>query len=61
MEISTGYKEGDRVVITEGPLVGLESRIKKVNRTRRTALLEVNLLGEVREITIGLRVLNKDT
>lgn len=60
VRMSEGYKEGDRVVITSGPLVGMESRIKKVNRAKRQAVLELSLMGEVREVTLGLRVLNKE-
>lgn len=61
VDISIGYKEGDRVTITEGPLTGLESQIKTINRTRRTAALLVPLMGEIREVTMGLVVLNKET
>ena len=60
VEISTGYKEGDRVVIAEGPLKGLESLIKKINRTKRTAVLQVSLMGEEREVPLGLRVINME-
>ncbi len=59
VDISVGYKEGDRVTITEGPLTGLESQIKTINRTKRTAVLLVPLMDEIREVTMGLVVLNK--
>lgn len=61
IELSIGFKEGDKVVITDGPLLGLESRIRSINRTRRTAVLEVPLMGETRDVTVALKVLNKDT
>ena len=59
VDISVGYKEGDRVTITEGPLTGLESQIKTINRTKRTAVLLVTLMSEIREINMGLVLLNK--
>ncbi len=57
--ISTGYKEGDRAVITEGPLKDFSGDILRIDRRKRTAVIAVSLLGEIREIKVGLKVLNK--
>lgn len=57
--ISTGYKEGDRAVITDGPLKDFSGDILRIDRRKRTAVIAVSLLGEVREIKVGLKVLNK--
>lgn len=54
---SEGFKENDKVVVTKGPLVGKEALIKKVNRNKRIALLEVSFMGELRSVTVCLEVL----
>lgn len=59
MTASVGYTEGDRVRITSGALVGLESQIKKINKHGRTAIIEAPLLGETRKITLMLEVFKK--
>ena len=59
VEMSTGYKKGSKVTITEGPLFGLEGSIVRIDRSKRTAVLNVEFLGEERQIKIGLRVLSE--
>lgn len=54
---SVGIIEGDRVVIMEGPLIGLESKIVKINRHNRIAYLDQELLG--RPIKISLEIIKK--
>ncbi len=58
VELSVGYKTGDRVRITEGPLKEFEGEIVRIDRRKRTATIRVGLLGEEREIKVGLKVLN---
>ena len=60
LEISVGVMEGDKVKIVEGPLVGKESMIKKINKHKRQAVVEINFMGENRLITIGLDIIRKD-
>lgn len=55
--LSRGYKAGDRVVVTEGPLVGHEYLIKSVNRHKSVAVLEVDLCGRPQRTLVGLAVL----
>ncbi len=57
--ISNGYKEGHTVVITDGPLKDFEGKIIHIDRSRRTAEIEVSLIGEMRHIRVGLRVLKE--
>ena len=52
IEPSKGYKEGDKIVITEGTLMGLEGRITKVNVNRRVVTLAVDLMGSIREVMV---------
>jgi len=59
MEASIGFTEGEKVTIISGPLVGMESQVVKINRRKRTAVVEVPFVGNVRQITLMLEVLQK--
>jgi len=56
---SVGFMEGDNVRITSGPLIGMESRIKKINRHKREAIVEMGMMGAVREVRVMLEVVEK--
>ena len=57
--MSFGYKEGDKVVVTDGPLVGHEAMITRVNRRKRVAHLEIHAGQLTIHTTVGLEVLPK--
>ena len=59
VEMSQGFFEGDRVVITDGPLIGFESCIKRINRHKMEATLELELMGSIRLVTVGLQIVEK--
>jgi transcriptional antiterminator NusG len=59
IESSCGILEGDRINIISGPLKGLESIIKKVNRHKRQAWVEIEFMGEIRLVCIGLDIVKK--
>lgn len=56
---SKGLIEGDKIIITEGPLMGHESMIKKIDRHKRIAQLDIDMFGEKRLITVGLEIISK--
>ena len=56
---SIGYVEGDKVIIKSGGLMGSESRIKKINRHKREAVLEINILGDMRQVIVALEIIKK--
>jgi transcriptional antiterminator NusG len=56
---STGIIVGDKILIKSGPLIGMESVIKKIDRHGRNATIELNLLGAIRNITVGLEIVTK--
>lgn len=58
--MSEAFKDGDRVVVTGGPLLGHEGLIKDVNRHKCTAYLEVDLCGRRVSTRVGLAVLSKE-
>ena len=56
---SVGYIEGDRVYITDGPLMGYESQIVYIDRHKRIAKIDMDFLGEKRTITVPLEIISK--
>jgi transcriptional antiterminator NusG len=56
---STGFAVGDTIRITSGALMGFESQIKKINRHKREAVVEMKIMGAVREVSLMLEVVEK--
>ncbi|TYQ17903.1 UNVERIFIED_CONTAM: transcriptional antiterminator NusG [Acetivibrio alkalicellulosi] len=59
IEVSRGIIEGDKIYITDGPLKGHESIIKKLNRHRRKAWIEIEFMGDVRLVSMALEIVEK--
>ena len=60
VEMSEGFVEGGRVVVTSGPLVGKEVLITKVNRRKRTAEVELSICGRKVTTKVGLNLTRKN-
>ena len=58
-ENSMGFTEGDEVIVTDGPLVGLESRIARIDRHKRLAFVEFNMGSRIVEIRLELEIIDK--
>ena len=56
---SVGFIEGEKIRVTSGALVGMESRITKINRHKREAVVEIEMMGAVRKVTLMLEVITK--
>ena len=59
MEMSEGVIEGDRVVVTRGPLKGREMSIARVDRHKRLAWVDMDMLGRRKTIRVGLEIVSK--
>ena len=59
VELSQGVIEGDRVRVSAGPLMGLESAIRKVDRHKRAAWIEVSLMGRTKLVKVGMEIVRK--
>ena len=57
--LSTAVKEGDQVIITDGPLKLHQSKIVRIDRRKSTAYVQISILGRTKEVPVGLRVLAK--
>ena len=59
VEMSQAVMEGDRVVVTSGPLKGHEAWIASVNRHKSLAVLEVEMFGRRLRTRVGLAIVAK--
>ena len=59
MKMSEGIIEGAKIIVTRGPLMGKEGYIKKVDRHKRKARLELEMFGRMQEIVVGLEIVEK--
>ena len=60
VRMSEAVIEGDTILITHGPLLGREAIIKKIDRHKRRAQIEISMFGRTSMATIGLEVIKKD-
>ena len=59
IEESVGFFEGDSIQVTSGPLKGKESTIKKIDRHKRRAEVELDFMGDLRRVTVALEIVKK--
>lgn len=59
MGMSEGIIEGDRVIVTRGPLRDLEANIIKIDRHKRLAWVDVDMCGRSKTIRVGLEIVSK--
>ena len=59
IESLCGFIEGGRVYIIEGPLKGFESIIRKIDRHKRIASIEIEFMRGIRLVHVGLEIIRK--
>lgn len=59
VNFSRGFIHNGKIHVTEGPLMGLESCIRHVDRHKRLAKLEIPKTGG-KQILVGLEIYSKD-
>lgn len=57
--MSKGFIVGQAITVTEGPLKGYEGWIRKIDRHKRTAYIEVPFLGTKTRIRVPLEIVEK--
>jgi transcriptional antiterminator NusG len=57
MDISIGFKEGDSIRIVSGALAGSESRILRINKNRKEAIVSIEMFGSKVEVSVGLDII----
>lgn len=58
-EESKGFIVGDKTIIASGPLKGKENIIKKIDRHKRRAEIEMTCLGAGKKMNVSLEILSK--
>lgn len=59
VEMSVGYIEGDDVTITSGPMADWTGKVKRIDRHKMIAVLEVEFFGRLTDVTVGLEIVEK--
>ena len=59
LKMSEGYLVGSELVVTDGPLKDYQGKVMKIDRHKRTAVLELEFLGREMKVTVGLEVVRK--
>lgn len=60
IEMSRGIIRHGNVIVTDGPLKGREPLIRKIDRHKRTAVIEIPFEGGQKQITVGLEIYKKE-
>ncbi len=59
VEMSEGIIEHSQVKVLSGPLQGKEGYIRKIDRHKRKAWLEIEMFGRIQKIQVGLEIVAK--
>ena len=59
VRFSEGYIVGSKVVVKKGPLQGMEGTIRRIDRHKRRAYLEIPMFGRVLNAQVGLEIVGK--
>lgn len=59
VKMSEGVIENSQVMVTSGPLQGWEGLIKKIDRHKRKAWLELEMFGRKQQVQVGLEIVRK--
>lgn len=60
VDMSTGFIEGNRIHIMEGPLKGKEGMIVKIDRHKRLAYISIEIFNDIQTAKIGLEIISKN-
>lgn len=59
VQMSEGIIENSQVKILSGPLEGMEAFIRKIDRHKRKAWLEIEMFGRMQRVEVGLEIISK--
>ncbi|MGI6086169.1 MAG: antiterminator LoaP [Acetivibrionales bacterium] len=57
--VSTAYQQGDSIVITDGPLLGMEGLIQSVDNRKGRVRVCLSFLGDKRTVDLSIKLINK--
>jgi transcriptional antiterminator NusG len=59
IEKSSGIIVRDAVVISSGPLIGMEGFIKRIDKYRRRATLDLYMMGDIYPVVVALEIVER--
>ena len=59
LKMSEGIIEGDEIRVLKGPLQGYEALVTKVERHKRIAFIDLDILGRTKTVKVGLKIVQK--
>ena len=59
IKLSRGIIFGDKMHITDGPLKGYESKVRSINRHKREANVEIEIMGDTQLVSVALEIVKK--
>lgn len=59
VRLSEGIIVGGQVRVYEGPLQGMEGLVKRIDRHKRKAWLEIKMFGRIQLVQVGLEIVEK--
>ena len=59
-EMSKGIIEGDKVIITSGPLSKFKGEITYIDRHKRLAVIRIEMFGRWMDVKIGLEIVHRE-
>lgn len=59
IKMSYGYIENEKIIITDGPMKDYEGIVKKIDRHKRKAIIEVEFFGRTMEVSVGVEIVRK--
>ena len=59
IDMSYGFIVDDKITITGGPLEGKEGMIRKIDRHKRKAVIEISFLNQIVIAEVGLEIISK--
>ncbi|HWT76048.1 MAG TPA: antiterminator LoaP [Mobilitalea sp.] len=59
IRMSQGYIENEKIIITDGPMKDFVGTIKKLDRHKRIAVIEMEFFERITEIHIGMEIIRK--
>lgn len=57
--MSKGVIKGGKLMVTSGPLIGREALIRRIDRHKRTAEIEIPFVDRETRVTVGLEIYEK--
>lgn len=59
VEMSEGIIADSKIIVTKGPLIGKEGYIKRIDRHKRKAWLEIKMFGRKQMVEVGVEIVEK--